>query len=61
MSFRKTPYDKLVLVERVGTHKEEQGHFLEMVMLMKKYRITGSVYIHSAPIYLTLLIGKVTE
>ena len=29
-------------------------------MAINKYKFAGSVYIHSAPVYLTLLIGKAT-
>lgn len=61
MSFRKTPYEKFVLVEKEGTHKEAEGNFPELVMLMKPYNVTGSVYIDYAPAYIILLIGKTTK
>ena len=35
-------------------------HYEEIAMYIKEYPINSSIYIHSAPLYLTLLLGALT-
>lgn len=57
--FDKLPYSKLTLLQELNASFPAQ-HYQEMAMYIKEHPINSSIYVHSAPLYLILLLGAFT-
>ena len=57
----KLPYPKLNFLMKPSNKHKSSYHFNEAVLFFNTTKVSKSIYIHSAPEELVLLIGAITE